>query len=101
MTDAVNWYDAHAEAVSANYEEATADAIHGWMLDLLPATPATILDVGAGSGRDAAWLAAKGYDVVAVEPSASMMRVRISSRLAAPFASRNASQASEHGRMFA
>jgi SAM-dependent methyltransferase len=72
MTDAVNWYDAHAEAVSANYEEATADAIHGWMLDLLPATPATILDVGAGSGRDAAWLAAKGYDVVAVEPSASM-----------------------------
>ncbi|WP_143074953.1 class I SAM-dependent methyltransferase [Sphingobium sp. AP50] len=27
------------------------------------------LDVGAGSGRDAAWLHAQGYDVVAVEPA--------------------------------
>lgn len=27
------------------------------------------LDVGAGSGRDAAWLQAQGYDVVAVEPA--------------------------------
>lgn len=31
-----------------------------------------MLDVGAGGGRDAAWLDAKGYEVVAVEPSASM-----------------------------
>ena len=28
-----------------------------------------VLDVGTGSGRDAAWLSGKGYDVVAVEPS--------------------------------
>jgi len=42
------------------------------MLDLLPTAPATILDVGAGSGRDAAWLAAKSYEVIAVEPSANM-----------------------------
>jgi SAM-dependent methyltransferase len=42
---------------------------------MLPSMPATVLDVGAGSGRDAAWLAGKGYDVVAVEPSASMRAV--------------------------
>lgn len=72
MADPVAWYDANAEAVSARYEEATPEDIHGWLLDLLPAAPATILDVGAGSGRDAAWLAVKGYDVIAVEPSASM-----------------------------
>jgi 2-polyprenyl-3-methyl-5-hydroxy-6-metoxy-1,4-benzoquinol methylase len=38
----------------------------------LPAPPASVLDVGAGSGRDAAWLAGKGYSVLAVEPSATM-----------------------------
>ena len=31
-----------------------------------------MLDVGAGSGRDAAWFARRGYSVVAVEPSAAM-----------------------------
>jgi SAM-dependent methyltransferase len=30
------------------------------------------LDVGAGTGRDAGWLAAHGYDVVAAEPSDAM-----------------------------
>jgi SAM-dependent methyltransferase len=33
-----------------------------------------VLDVGAGSGRDAAWLASLGFDVVAVEPSAAMVQ---------------------------
>jgi SAM-dependent methyltransferase len=32
-----------------------------------------ILDVGAGSGRDAAWFAASGCDVVAVEPASRML----------------------------
>ena len=32
-----------------------------------------MLDVGAGSGRDAAWLADAGHEVVAVEPSATML----------------------------
>ena len=31
-----------------------------------------MLDIGAGSGRDAAWLAAQGHTVVAVEPAAAM-----------------------------
>jgi SAM-dependent methyltransferase len=31
-----------------------------------------VLDVGAGTGRDAAWLTRLGYDVLAVEPSAPM-----------------------------
>jgi SAM-dependent methyltransferase len=41
----------------------------------LPARPAAVLDVGAGSGRDASWLSALGYDVVAVEPSAEMRSI--------------------------
>jgi len=39
---------------------------------LLPLQPAAILDVGAGSGRDAAWFAELGYSVLAVEPAVTM-----------------------------
>lgn len=38
------------------------------IIHLLPSSPALFLDVGAGTGRDAAWLAAKGHRVIAVEP---------------------------------
>jgi SAM-dependent methyltransferase len=43
-----------------------------WLADLLPPAPALIVDVGAGTGRDAAAFAAAGYEVVAIEPSAGM-----------------------------
>ena len=72
MSKAIAWYDDNAEMAVARYEEAPFEAVHGWLIDLLPPRPALILDVGAGGGRDAAWLDARGYEVVAVEPSASM-----------------------------
>ena len=72
MVDPIAWYDANAEAVVAQYEAVPSGAVHGWLRDLLPQSSASVLDIGAGSGRDAAWLAANGHDVVAVEPSASM-----------------------------
>ncbi|MEJ2375423.1 MAG: class I SAM-dependent methyltransferase [Pseudolabrys sp.] len=39
---------------------------------MLPDAPALALDVGAGTGRDAAWLTSRGLEVVAVEPSGAM-----------------------------
>jgi len=42
--------------------------IHRCLLHLIPEAGATVLDVGAGTGRDAAALAAMGHSVVAVEP---------------------------------
>ena len=72
MTDAISWYDAHAEQLTERYETVPAERIHHWLRDLLPSKTGTVLDVGAGSGRDAAWLASQGYDVVAVEPSGNM-----------------------------
>ncbi|MDE0111258.1 MAG: methyltransferase domain-containing protein [Albidovulum sp.] len=84
MADPVAWYDANFETVVAQYEALSSDAVHGWIRDLLPKGSATILDVGAGSGRDAAWLAAKGHDVVAVEPSASMRTAGASMHARAP-----------------
>jgi protein-L-isoaspartate O-methyltransferase len=46
--------------------------MYGWLSGLLSDATGTVLDVGAGSGRDAAWFAARGHDVVAVEPTSAM-----------------------------
>jgi SAM-dependent methyltransferase len=66
------WYEAHAGSVVPQYEAADPATLHAWLEDLLPTHPAAVLDIGAGSGRDAAWLAGQGHDVVAAEPSATM-----------------------------
>jgi SAM-dependent methyltransferase len=68
----MSWYDVNADAASKRYNEVASADLHHWLIDLLPSRPAVVLDVGAGSGRDAAWLADQGYDVVAVEPSSEM-----------------------------
>jgi SAM-dependent methyltransferase len=68
MADCLEWYAAHADRLAASYEGIAFEDVHGWLLDLLPPRPARVLDVGAGSGRDAAWLAAQGFVVVALEP---------------------------------
>jgi SAM-dependent methyltransferase len=72
--DAINWYDVHADAVAGEYEAVPAEQVHAWLNDILPDKPALVFDVGAGTGRDAAWLVAKGHEVVAVEPSNAMRR---------------------------
>lgn len=73
MTDPVLGYDAEAGALSARYEQLRAEEVHAAFLDLLPAGADRLaLDIGAGSGRDAAWLRGLGYEVVAVEPARGM-----------------------------
>ncbi len=69
MRRPVDWYNANAETVAEQYESLNPSELHAWMADLMPEVPANALDLGAGSGRDAAWLADKGFEVVAVEPS--------------------------------
>jgi SAM-dependent methyltransferase len=65
-------YEQNAQELVNQYESLSFEDVHAGLLDLLPAPGTTILDVGAGSGRDAAWFAASGYDVVAIEPSDAM-----------------------------
>jgi len=66
-------YEQHAARLVEQYESLSFQDVHAGLLDLLPPPGATVLDVGAGSGRDAAWFAAHGYNVVAVEPSNAML----------------------------
>lgn len=72
-TDPVQWYDANADLLASKCETVRADKLHLWLDEVLSAdSGAQALDVGVGSGRDAAWLAYKGYAVIAVEPSAKL-----------------------------
>ncbi|MEV8098061.1 class I SAM-dependent methyltransferase [Kitasatospora sp. NPDC085879] len=65
-------YREAADALAVQYEEITFEQVHGDVLHLVPAGPGHVLDVGAGTGRDAAALAARGHRVVAVEPTAEL-----------------------------
>ncbi|RKF33416.1 bifunctional 2-polyprenyl-6-hydroxyphenol methylase/3-demethylubiquinol 3-O-methyltransferase UbiG [Paraburkholderia fungorum] len=62
-------YRSRATELAAQYESITFEAVHRDVIHLFPQRQADILDIGAGSGRDAAALAARGHRVVAVEPT--------------------------------
>jgi SAM-dependent methyltransferase len=64
-------YAEQAEVLIARYEVETFEDKHRAELHLLPRTPVQALDVGAGTGADAAWLAEQGHTVVAAEPTAA------------------------------
>ena len=72
MTERGGWYETHAAEAAARYESVAAEQINAWLLDLLPKRRAVVLDVGAGSGRDTAWLTSLGHEVIATDPSAAM-----------------------------
>ncbi|MFI1766087.1 class I SAM-dependent methyltransferase [Streptomyces sp. NPDC020800] len=65
-------YAESADALAIQYEEVTFDEVHSDVLRFVPVEAARILDVGAGTGRDAAALVARGHSVVAVEPTVEL-----------------------------
>ncbi len=65
-------YAEEADALFKQYERLDFCHVHKQVLHLLPAIPAKMLDIGSGTGRDAAALAAMGHNVVAVEPTAEL-----------------------------
>lgn len=64
-------YAANAEAMARRYDGVTTDSLLSGLTDLIPAPPAPILDIGAGSGRDSAWFQSRGHAVTAAEPVAA------------------------------
>ena len=72
MTERGGWYETHAAEAAARYESVAAEQINAWLIDLLTKRRAVVLDVGAGSGRDTAWLTSIGHEVIATDPSAAM-----------------------------
>ena len=71
----VNFYTTNALRLSQQYDSLSPDQVHaGWLSHLPAVQPSSnqALELGAGSGRDAAWLASIGWDVLAVEPSSGL-----------------------------
>ncbi len=54
-------------------ESIAFETLHQPILHLLPTVKANVLDIGSGSGRDAAALARMGHHVVAVEPTSEFI----------------------------
>jgi SAM-dependent methyltransferase len=72
----IDWYEAHhSNELETRYENPSLVGLHDWFADIIPERPSLCLDIGAGTGRDAAWLASKGNEVVAVEPSSAMSNI--------------------------
>ena len=67
-------YEADASALSAQYESISFEHVHRNVLHLFPQPPASVLDIGAGSGRDAAALSRLGHLVTAAEPTCELRR---------------------------
>ncbi|RMA82621.1 methyltransferase [Umboniibacter marinipuniceus] len=74
MTD---FYESQAEELAAQYNAIAAPSVHDSWKDYWPTQdqPITALDVGAGTGRDAKWLAELGAEVYAVEPAQAMRAI--------------------------
>lgn len=62
-------YGQEADILLKTYESIPFEKSQERVLPFLPPPPARLLDIGAGTGRDAAGFAALGYEVVAAEPT--------------------------------
>lgn len=71
---AAQWYETNADFVFEEYERIEFATLHARFLEYLPKQRCAILEVGAGTGRDAAGLAKLGHHVLAVEPSDALRR---------------------------
>lgn len=75
--DVLAGYAAVASGLIPRYEALSTAEVLAPVAEQLPTQPAHILDVGAGTGRDAAWLAERGHRITAVEPVAALRRAGI------------------------
>jgi len=65
-------YAQSAQWLIPRYESVSFEEKYRAVRDLLPVAQGRVLDIGAGTGVDAAWLAQQGHAVVAVEPVAAL-----------------------------
>lgn len=71
----IAFYEAHATALADSYEAVSFEDAYPFLVPEFSGNPLVVLDIGAGTGRDAAWIAGRGHQVYAVEPSAAMRTI--------------------------
>ena len=67
-------YAEEAPELLKRYESISFADHHRSAMHLIPTAPGRVLDIGAGTGRDAAGFVALGHSVVAVEPTEELRR---------------------------
>ena len=67
-------YAEEAPELLKRYESISFADQHRSVIHLIPTVPGRVLDIGAGTGRDAAGFAGLGHSVLAVEPTAELRR---------------------------
>jgi SAM-dependent methyltransferase len=67
-------YAEEAPELLKRYESISFADHHRSVIHLIPTVPGRVLDIGAGTGRDAAGLVGLGHSVVAVEPTEELRR---------------------------
>jgi 2-polyprenyl-3-methyl-5-hydroxy-6-metoxy-1,4-benzoquinol methylase len=75
MMPSSKFYNQNAKRLFEKYQSITPEHIHSCWSENLPTKPSLALDVGGASGRDAKWLAEKGWEVVVVEPAKELLNL--------------------------
>jgi SAM-dependent methyltransferase len=72
MNNNLRFYQQNQDSLIEQYDSVSFESVHHDWLELLPSN-GTALDIGAGSGRDARYMAERGLKVYAAEPSLPLM----------------------------
>ena len=75
MNSTLHFYHKHATCLAKQYDSLECETVHRAWSTYWPKYGANVLDIGAGSGRDARWFAAQGCSVVAVEPCKKLLQL--------------------------
>jgi len=74
MSTTLKFYQQHAKLFAQQYDALRFEQVHQSWQPYWP-NSGLVLDIGAGSGRDALWLSQRGCDVIAVEPAADLLAI--------------------------
>ncbi|MDK9759454.1 class I SAM-dependent methyltransferase, partial [Vibrio sp. D173a] len=69
MASKTDFYHQYAQQLSTQYNSIDFESVHRSWQPYWPMQGDKVLDIGAGSGRDARWRQQQGCDVIAIEPS--------------------------------
>src|SRR5690554_5137245 len=73
----IDFYHVNADKLATQYDSLSFEQVHGdWLAMLSELSPkASVVDIGAGSGRDARALQQLGFTVTAVEPADKLRKL--------------------------
>ncbi|WP_114766216.1 class I SAM-dependent methyltransferase [Vibrio rhodolitus] len=70
-----SFYDKNAAELAKQYDGLDFESVHQSWKRYWPQSRASVLDIGAGSGRDAKWMSEQRCEVIAVEPSDALRQI--------------------------